>query len=235
MILNHARLRSKAYADKAGSVVYARSIPHVVFRGVEYINPAVGISDKQSHTGNVTLRKGNDPPGVLCHTMSVQAEFHHNSDLQSFPFEREKLRVILELVGGKDPVDIDHGRVLLPINAEVRPKLDDECTPVGTNFVSNRQMNLEYANPDWWFLNANAITQGCRGGVQKYILILNLQRRPWAYILHVVIFLFFLTGLSFAMSTRRSSDVEARVSVTLTFLLSSIGFKVLSTKSSWCL
>jgi hypothetical protein len=50
----------------------------------------------------------------------MQATFHHNSDLTDFPFEKEEMRVTFDLIGSDDRMDVDHGRVLLPINTEVR-------------------------------------------------------------------------------------------------------------------
>lgn len=58
----------------------------------------------------VTLQRGNDPPGVLCKTHWMQATFHHNFNLRYFPFESEQLCIVLHMLGASVPVDIDHGK-----------------------------------------------------------------------------------------------------------------------------
>ena len=100
--------------------MYARTIPNVKVRGVYFVDDSRGIDrEDPSHCGEVTLQKGNDPPGVLCYTKTFQATFHHNCNLRKFPFEQEQLVIVLELTGSHDPTDVDNGRVLLPINVEV--------------------------------------------------------------------------------------------------------------------
>jgi hypothetical protein len=93
---------------------------HFVEEAIGVPRNLIGRASESVHQGEVILQKGNDPPGVLCHSQWMQATFHHNSDLTDFPFEKEEMRVTFDLIGSDDRMDVDHGRVLLPINTEVR-------------------------------------------------------------------------------------------------------------------
>lgn len=97
---------------------------HVEFCRIDRASEVQGVpennmSDERKHNGMVILQYGNDPPGVLCKRHVIQATFKDDSDLFTFPFDSQRLRISLMLTGAAVPADVDHGRVLLPINAEM--------------------------------------------------------------------------------------------------------------------
>lgn len=163
------------------------------------------------HTGMATLRKdgphGGDPPGVLYHSMRIQATFRDETDdLTLFPFDQQTLSMGMRLWGSTMRGSPDEHRVLLPINIA---------------------MQLEQEHPEWITMSAECESHRPRGKRQDLEITMHIRRRAAFFIINVAVIIFLLTSMCFAVFNQ-SNDVEEygdRTQTTLTLLLTTVAYK----------
>eukprot|EP00037_Helgoeca_nana_P029956 m.365252 g.365252 ORF g.365252 m.365252 type:complete len:1630 (-) comp28083_c1_seq2:403-5292(-) len=207
---------SPSYADRKGTSVYARSIPHVTLDGVDEGNFPVGLpanastlDQNEKHCGMVTLQKGSDPPGVLYKSHRLQCTFLNNTaSLVMFPFDKQMLTMTIRMWGASEAGDVDHGRVLLPISVNVE---------------------LMTGHPDWIVMSAMAESRMPRNGRQEMVVILPLRRKPMYFVFNVLVIIGLLTTMAFCsfLISNDTADFEARCQITLTLTLTIVAYKFL--------
>lgn len=163
------------------------------------------------HSGMATLRKGGpaggDPPGVLYHSLRIQATFRDETDdLTLFPFDQQKLSMGMRLWGSTMRGSADEHRVLLPINVD---------------------MQLEQEHPEWITMSAECESHRPRGKRQDLEVTMHIRRRAAFFIINVALIIFLLTSMCFAVFAQ-SNDVQEygdRTQTTLTLLLTTVAYK----------
>jgi hypothetical protein len=196
------------YRNKLNVMVYAKTIPHLSLGGVDYSFDGVQIPtdevEEQGHEGEVRLRKGSDPPGVLYHSRRIQVKLRDVSELFYFPFDTQQLELTFRLPGSDDPSDLDFGRVLIP----VRVSMLLDCEPT-----------------DWMVYPATCLSGAPRGDKQKIVATLHIKREPRYFEVNIFVALFLITSLVFGIFCLPAVDLGSRMEAGLANLLNTVAYK----------
>ena len=160
------------------------------------------------HTGMVTLQKGGDPPGVLYTSMRIQCTMRNENSVHRFPFDQHKLKIALRLWGANVKGDVDHGRVLLPLNV---------------------QMELQHKHPEWDCLKANAVSMYPRGKRQLLTVDINVKRVSIYFFWNFFVVIGLFTSLAFLVFRVDNSVLrfDTRCAITLPLILTSVAYKLM--------
>lgn len=108
--------------------VEAFTIPFVtvndVVDGIDV--PDVDTPENVRHRGIVWLRMHgkHDAPGTLYKKVTMQLTIRDDNPLFEFPFDFQDLTIKFEMPGSEKPHSVDNGRVLLPLNVEIKAEHD---------------------------------------------------------------------------------------------------------------
>ena len=225
-----------AYKGQEGTEVTAHTIPYITFDHCDEADDplgvpadAAGLDSSTKHSGKVTLQKADDPPGVLTfnHGSRIQATFKGEFNVANFPFDTQQLKLNLQLWGSNVPDDMDHGRVLIPIDVTVK---------------------LAHEVLQWQTFQAMAMPLRPRGERQDLEITIHVGRKFEFFFHNVFCMLFTISTLSFCsfgvpLNYGGLSDVdeqyddailsgdgfldgfEARCQITLSLLLTLIAYK----------
>ena len=102
--------------------VRSHRAPYLTIRDVVSGTSTVGSPD---NVCEVILRPtSNDPPGVVCFETELTCEIRDDNPITRFPFDRQELSIEFEMPGSSSKNHVDHGRVLLPVDVQIRAAHD---------------------------------------------------------------------------------------------------------------
>ena len=198
------------YQGKSNMEVFARSIPHLTIKDVDFSFegkniPVDAVVGNDHHCGVVRLRKGSrDPPGVLYRSQRIQVKLRDINSLEMFPFDKQVLELTLRLPGSDDPSSTDFGRVLLPINVDMQLAND----PI-----------------DWLVYPATASSRRTRGDRQTFVATIHVKRKPRYYEINIFVALFLISTLIFGVFIIPANDLGSRLEAGLANILNTVAYK----------
>eukprot|EP00039_Didymoeca_costata_P004272 m.72377 g.72377 ORF g.72377 m.72377 type:complete len:1093 (+) comp12321_c0_seq1:202-3480(+) len=157
-----------------------------------------------NNVSEVTLGDPVQLPGVVFKTLNFACTVRDDNPIKWFPFDRQELTMEMELPGSVSRDDKDHGRYFIPLNCSVANKHD--------------MLTWNYHEP------RVHITRP-RGLKSHMVCMFRITRRPWNFVVNVMLvmgLLASLAGISFVVPIQ---DVSDRSAVTLTLLLTAVAFK----------
>lgn len=149
----------------------------------------------------------NDPPGWVRWEKRFNVTFNQQFDVQEFPFDLQKLQIIIRL-----PDRMDRGRLFREWESPDTGKLQEMKSWVKLSEWTRYET-----------ISKCEVDSKRRG---KFVIEIPLERKPEYYVKNVMAVMVCICLSSFAAFAIDSTDLASRLSVVFTMLLTAVAFKI---------